>query len=66
MAARYSVLQILFFLIFCFVGKPERKKSLGRPRHRWEEILQWILKKWDRKAWNELIWFMIQTRCKLV
>jgi len=43
MAARYSVLETLFFLIFCFVGKPERKKPLGRPRHRWEEILQWLL-----------------------
>jgi len=66
MAARYSVLQTLFFLIFCFVGKPEGKKPLGRPRHRWEEILQWILKKWDRKAWNELSWFMIQTRSRVV
>jgi len=48
------------------VGKPEGKKPLGRPRHRWEVILQWILKKWDRKAWNELIWFAIQTRSRLV
>jgi hypothetical protein len=27
------------------VGKPERKRSLGRPRHRWEGLLGWILKK---------------------
>jgi len=46
--------------------KPEGKKPPGRPRHRWEEILQWILKKWDRKAGNELILFMIQTSSKLV
>jgi hypothetical protein len=66
MAVRNSVLQTLFFLIFCFVGKSEEKKPLGRPRHRWEEILQWILKRWDRKAWTELIWFMIWTRSRLV
>ena len=24
------------------VGKPERKRLLGRPRHRWEVILRWI------------------------
>ena len=66
MAVRYCVSQTLFFLIFRFVGKPEGKKPLGRPRHRWEEILKWILKKWDRKARNELIWFVIQTRSRLV
>jgi hypothetical protein len=66
MAVKYSVSQTLFFLIFFFVGKPEGKKPLGRTRHRWEEILQRILKKWDRKAWNELIWFVIQTRSRLV
>ena len=27
------------------VGKPTGKRALGRPRHRWEEILEWILKK---------------------
>ena len=27
------------------VGRPEGKRSLGRPRRRWEE--NWILRKWD-------------------
>jgi hypothetical protein len=27
------------------VGKPEWKKSLGRPRCRWEDSIKWILKK---------------------
>jgi len=29
------------------VGKPEGKKPLGRPRHRWKIILRWIFRKWD-------------------
>jgi hypothetical protein len=29
-----------------FVGKPERRRPLGRPRHRWEENLKWIFEKW--------------------
>jgi len=27
------------------VGKPEGKRPLGRPRHRWK-ILRWIFRKW--------------------
>jgi hypothetical protein len=30
------------------VGKPERKRLLGRPKHRWED-LEWILWKQGRK-----------------
>ena len=26
-------------------GKPTRKRPLGRPRRRWEVILEWTLKK---------------------
>jgi hypothetical protein len=29
------------------VGKPQRKKSIGRPRRRWGIILRWIFRKWD-------------------
>jgi hypothetical protein len=29
------------------VGKPEGKRALGRPRHRWGIILMWIFRKWD-------------------
>jgi hypothetical protein len=28
-----------------FVGKPEGKRPLGRPRRRWEEILRWMLER---------------------
>ena len=27
------------------VGKPEGKKPLGRPRHRWEDNIKWLLRK---------------------
>jgi hypothetical protein len=30
------------------VGKSEGKRSLGRPMHRQEDILNPIFKKWDR------------------
>ena len=26
-------------------GKPAGKRSLGKPRHRWEDKLEWVLKK---------------------
>jgi hypothetical protein len=29
------------------VEKPEGKKPLGRPRHRWEDGIRWILGKLD-------------------
>ena len=29
------------------VGKPERKRSLARPRRRWRIILRWIFRKSD-------------------
>jgi hypothetical protein len=27
------------------VGKPEGKRTLSKPRHRWEDRIKWILKK---------------------
>jgi hypothetical protein len=29
------------------VGKPEGKRPLGRPRHKWEDYIQMDLWKWD-------------------
>ena len=28
------------------IGTPAGKGPLGRPRRRWEDILEWVLKKW--------------------
>jgi hypothetical protein len=49
------------------VGKPERKKSLGRPRRRWEgnikidfREIEWVCMDWidlaqDRDQWRTLV-----------
>jgi hypothetical protein len=42
-------------------GKPEEKRSVGRPRRRWENNLRWIFRKWDVGAWNGSNWFRIGT-----
>jgi len=34
------------------VGKPEGRRTLGRPRRRWEIVLSWIFRKWDVGAWT--------------
>jgi hypothetical protein len=44
-----------------FVGKPEGKRLLGRHRRRWEDILRWILRKWDVGVWIGLSWLRIRT-----
>jgi hypothetical protein len=36
-----------------FVGKPEGKRPLGRPRHEWI-IIKWILEREDRMDWINL------------
>jgi len=42
------------------VGKPERKRPLGRV------ILKRIFKKWDGEGWTGLIWLRIGTGCGLL
>jgi hypothetical protein len=37
------------------VGKPERKRPLGRPWHRW------IFRKWDVGIWTGSSWLRIGT-----
>jgi hypothetical protein len=41
------------------VGKPEGKRSLGRPR--WGITLTWIFRKWDVGIWTGLGWLKIET-----
>jgi len=40
-----------------FVGIPECKRSLGRPKRRWEDDIKMDLRDW--KAWNGLLWLRI-------
>ena len=43
------------------VGKPEERKTLGRPRRPWWIILKWISKKHNGNSWTGLIWLGIGT-----
>jgi hypothetical protein len=42
------------------MGKPERKRPLGRPRLRWEDNIR-IFKKWDGGVRTGLGWLRIGT-----
>jgi hypothetical protein len=43
------------------VGKPEGKKQLGRPRHRWEDNIKRKFRKLDVGVWTGLSWLKIET-----
>jgi hypothetical protein len=36
--------------------KSERKRALGRLKHTWRIILEWILEKYVMNAWTGFIW----------
>jgi hypothetical protein len=40
------------------VGKPERKITLGRPRHRWEGIITMKIQEIGSGEWIGLLWLM--------
>jgi hypothetical protein len=42
-------------------GNPEEKRSLGRPRRRWEGNIKMNLQEVRWGAWAGLIWLMIGT-----
>jgi hypothetical protein len=48
------------------VGNPEGKRSLGRPRRRWEVNIKMDLKEIGWGVWTGLIWFMIGTSGELL
>jgi hypothetical protein len=45
------------------VGKPEEKRPLGRPRHRWVDNIKIDLREigWDGMVWTGSIWLRIGT-----
>jgi hypothetical protein len=43
------------------VGKPEGKRPLGRPRHRWGIILRWIFRKLEGVVETGWSWLRIGT-----
>jgi hypothetical protein len=42
-------------------GKPEGKRPLGRPRHRWEDHIKMDLRKWYALVWTGSSWLRIGT-----
>jgi hypothetical protein len=43
-------------------GRPDGKRSLGKPRHRWENNIKWNFKTLEEEeAWAGLIWLRIAT-----
>ena len=42
------------------VGKPEKKRPLGRPRRGWEDNIKMDLQKVECEAWTGLIWLRIE------
>jgi hypothetical protein len=43
------------------VGKPEGKRPLGRPRHRWEMGSEWILERLAWGVWTGFEWLRTGT-----
>jgi hypothetical protein len=41
------------------VAKPEGKRLLGRPGHRWEDCIKVNLKQ-DGRLWAQFVWFRIE------
>jgi hypothetical protein len=43
------------------VGKPEGRRPLGRPRHRWEDNIGADIQEVGCGVWNGLSWIRIET-----
>ena len=48
------------------VGKPEGKRTLARPRHRWQDGIRIDLQEIGWGAWIGLIWLRIGTNGRLL
>jgi hypothetical protein len=50
------------------VGKPERKRPLGRPRRRWEDNIKIDFREigWGVREWNDLTQDLDQWRALLI
>jgi len=47
-------------LIKVFIGTPEGKRPLWRPRHRWKHDIAWILKEQVGRVWTGFIYLMTE------
>jgi hypothetical protein len=48
------------------VEKPERRKSLARPRHRWEDNIKTNLEEIGERLWTACIWLRIRMSGRLL
>jgi hypothetical protein len=48
------------------LGKPEGKRPLGRPQHRWVDNIRMDLGEVDGVMWTGLVWFRIGTDGELL
>jgi hypothetical protein len=48
------------------VRRSDGKRSLGRPRYRWEDNIKMDLQEVGWGAWTGLIWLRIGTVCRLL
>ena len=44
-----------------FLGKPEGRRPLGRPRRKWEDNIKKGLLVSEMESWTGWIWFRIRT-----
>jgi hypothetical protein len=47
--------------VYSLMGKPEGKRPLGRPRHRWKDNIKMDLQEVGWGAWTGMIWLKIGT-----
>jgi hypothetical protein len=48
------------------VGRSERKRLLGRPRHGWEDIVRMDLREIGWEMWIGFIWLKMETSGRLL
>jgi hypothetical protein len=53
---QYACGKKIIYIYIVSVGKPERKRPLGRPRHRWEDNTEMVLREtgWGGMDWIDL------------
>jgi hypothetical protein len=51
-----TVQHVIYMTYRVLVGKPEGRRPLGRPRHRWEDNIEMALKEvgWGAMDWIDL------------
>jgi hypothetical protein len=48
------------------VGRPEGRRPLGRPRHRWEDNIKMDFQEVGGRTWTGFVWLRIRTGGELL